>query len=54
MTTPTPAPRTAYEWTRHCTHCQWRVLTFYGRTVGVFPDMNAVLAYVNQHPRGPR
>ncbi|MBN9607831.1 MAG: hypothetical protein J0I11_00755 [Actinobacteria bacterium] len=56
MTTPTPAPRTAYQWAPHCDRkgCTRLTLTFYGRSVGMFAGIEAVLAYVNQHPRGPR
>lgn len=53
MTTPTPAPRTAYEWSSHCFHCQWRVLTYAGQKVGTFTSPAAVRQYTEQHPGGP-
>lgn len=48
-----PAPRTAWQWTSHCAHCQWRVLTYGGERVGTFPSPAAVQTYIAQHPGGP-
>lgn len=50
---PAPAPRTAWMWTSHCSHCQWRVLTFGGQKVGTFPNPAAVQTYIEQHLGGP-
>ena len=50
---PAPAPRTAYHWTSHCAHCQWRVLRYGLLPAGTFPSPAAVAEYIAQHPEGP-
>lgn len=43
-----------WERRRHCEHCTWVVLAFFGTSVGTFKNLAAATQYQTDHPNGPR